>query len=168
MIRLSRAGWNNVIIYVVMAFILLINMTQNKQEQASEQLISSASLIEDHEIILTLTVNQLVSIERIGQTWRSLPNVIAGQPLEQMMSTWHDVALQSIGKPEYFDKAKATIVSALIAGQSDLYYFMLLPTPDALLVVKQTPSGETYWFQGERQLYQQLLPVSVLQTQEVY
>ena len=30
MIKLSRTGWNNVIIFSVMAFILLINVTQNR------------------------------------------------------------------------------------------------------------------------------------------
>ena len=76
MIKLSRTGWNNVIIFAVMAFILLINMTQNNTLKDTALVQDEIKLIEEHSVILSLTVNQQTNIERIGQTWRAQPTVI--------------------------------------------------------------------------------------------
>lgn len=167
MIRLSRAGWNNVIIYAVMAFILLINVTQNSEEDTVPANATTTQLLAEHDVILTLTVNQMVSIERIGQTWRALPNVLLGQELDQMMSTWHTLEVEPIEKPENFDKATAVIASALLAGDSDLHYFMLNLTESGLIIAKQTPLGESAWYTASPQLYHQLLPQAVLSEPQV-
>ncbi|QOL26466.1 hypothetical protein LP316_03970 [Thalassotalea sp. LPB0316] len=167
MIRLSRAGWNNVIIYSVMAFILLINLTQKNSQDESAPAAEVSQLIADHQVILTLTINQWVSVERIGQTWRTLPNVLTGQPLDQMMMSWHNLEVQMVDKPADFDQSNAVIVSALLAGDSDLHYFMLKQTANGLLIFKQAPSGEELWYVTQSQRYQQLLPPQVIAPQGV-
>ena len=76
MIKLSRSGWNNVIIFSVMGFILLINLTQKNTFMHATPENTEQFLIAEHAVILSLTVNQQTHIERIGQTWRSMPSVI--------------------------------------------------------------------------------------------
>lgn len=163
MVRLSKAGWNNVIIYAVMAFILLINFTQKKQESGNEP-AQQMQLLAPEQVILTLTVNQMVSIERIGQTWRALPSVLGPQALEQMMMSWHNASVEPVEAPTQFDQSQAVIVSALLAGDSDLHYFMLSRHEGQLLVFKQSPEGNEQWFVSPIQIYDQLLPAALLET----
>ena len=84
-----------------------------------------------------------------------------------MMSTWHTLEVEPIEKPENFDKATAVIASALLAGDSDLHYFMLNLTESGLIIAKQTPLGESAWYTVSPQLYHQLLPQAVLSEPQV-
>jgi hypothetical protein len=117
MIKLSRAGWNNVIIFVVMGFILLINVTQDNLFSSSTNTQQEQSVLGEHAVILTLTVNQQVKIERIGKTWRAVPANISGQALEQMMMAWHQSLGVLIDAPKDIDHQLALIVSVELAGQ---------------------------------------------------
>ena len=160
MIKLSRTGWNNVIIFSVMAFILLINVTQNRYiRNDSDSQSTSISIIGDYNIILSLTINQQTNIERIGQTWRALPANIQDQPLEAMMSAWHQAAGQLINKPEIIDKSKAVVVSLILAGNSADEYLMLLPTEHELIIFKQSTEQ---WLSLPLAIFYQLVPNEVV------
>ena len=160
MIKLSRTGWNNVIIFAVMGFILLINATQKHtfKDDAKVQ-GNEVTLIAEHSIILSLTVNQQTNIERIGQTWRALPGVIQGQPLEAMMSAWHHVSGQLIPKPKSIDKSQSVIVSLVLAGQDKDEYFMLVPNEQGLVVFKQSTEE---WLLLASPIFSQLIPNEVI------
>jgi len=83
--KLSRTGWNNVIIFSVMIFILVINVTNKKLYSSDDnQSDEQNTIFAKHAVILSLAVNQQVTIERIGRTWRATPAKISGQALEQM------------------------------------------------------------------------------------
>ena len=90
MIKLSKTGWNNVIIFAVMGFILLINVVNKKvyspEGESSDNSASQAlAIIDPQQVILALTIENVVLVERIGRTWRANPANISGQALEQMM-----------------------------------------------------------------------------------
>lgn len=160
MLKFTRSGWNNIIIFSVMAFIVVINLTQknifNDNELLSTQQVS---LLGDHNIILSLTVNQQTNIERIGATWRALPNVLQGQPLEAMMDAWHKANGVLVEKPADIDKSKAIMVSVVLAGQDQHDYFLFLPTAGALLIYQQS---HKQWLSLPLPLFDQLLPNQVL------
>lgn len=160
MIKLSRSGWNNVIIFSVMGFILLINLTQkNIFIKPTQETVEQQPLIADHAVILSLTVNQQTHIERIGQTWRSMPSVIQGQPLDAMMSAWHQVSATEITKPELLNKSKAIVVSVVLAGQEVNEYFMLLPSSEQLIIYKQSSDQ---WLSLAAPFFSQLIPNEVM------
>lgn len=159
MIKLSRTGWNNVIIFAVMGFILLINMTQNNSLKDTGLAQEEIKLIEEHAVILSLTVNQQTNIERIGQTWRAIPTVIKGQQLEAMMSSWHDVAGQLITKPDNIDKSKSVVVSLVLAGSDKDDYYMLMPNKKELIIFKQSTEQ---WLMLAAPVFSQLVPNEVI------
>ena len=159
MIKLSRSGWNNVIIFSVMGFILLINLTQKNTFMNTTPEHTEQFLIAEHAVILSLTVNQQTHIERIGQTWRSMPSVIEGQPLSAMMSAWHQVSGTEIKKPEVLDKTKAIVVSVVLAGQDIDEYFMLLPSEQELIIYKQSSDQ---WLSVAAPIFSQLIPNEVM------
>ena len=52
--KLSRAGWNNVIIFSVIIFILLINVTNKKLFSDNESSTSAEkSILPEHSVILS-------------------------------------------------------------------------------------------------------------------
>ena len=160
MIKLSRSGWNNVIIFSVMGFILLINLTQKSTfMDSSQESMKRQSLIADYAVILSLTVNQQTHIERIGQTWRSMPSVIQGQPLDAMMAAWHQTSGSEITKPEHLDKSNAIVVSVVLAGQDVDEYFMLLPSKQELIIYKQSSEQ---WLSVPAPILSQLIPNEVM------
>ncbi|MGJ8692061.1 MAG: hypothetical protein ACSHW0_06230 [Thalassotalea sp.] len=157
MIKLSRTGWNNVIIFSVMGFILLINLTQksfNFNQSDQQQL-----LLAEHAVILSLTINQQTNIERIGKTWRALPAVIQGQPLDAMMQTWQQITAEPIAEPENLNKDDMIVVSMVLAGYEQDEYLLLLPQADQLVIYKQS---EQQYYRLAKQLFTQLIPPEVI------
>jgi len=160
MIRLSKTGWNNVIIFSVMAYILLINMTNNSLFTSDETAEQNISLLGDNAVILTLTINQSFVVERIGRTWRAKPASIAGQALDQMMMAWHEATAHIVSKPPELDTQLGLIVSVALAGEQMTMVLQLFATDEQLLVYNR--QNET-WYALPIQRYAQLIPEGALQ-----
>ena len=56
MVKLSKTGWNNVIIFAVMGFILLINVTNNKIFLSDKNSDQNIALVGQQNVILTLSM----------------------------------------------------------------------------------------------------------------
>ncbi|PKI02946.1 hypothetical protein [Glaciecola sp. 33A] len=65
MLRLSQKGWNNVIIFTMLAMILMLNISSFDSDDSQ----LPQPIIEQGAILLSLQIDQDV-IERAGQTWR--------------------------------------------------------------------------------------------------
>lgn len=161
MIKLSKTGWNNVIIFAVMGFILLINATQkNIERDETGRFINKAQpLLGEHSVALSLTVNQQTNIERLGQGWRILPEVLAAQPLAAMMDTWHELQARAIIEPDNVDKSGGIVVAIMLAGSEELSYFMLFPNEQSLIIYRQS---DNTWFEVAKPFFNQLVPEEVL------
>lgn len=157
MIKLSRAGWNNVIIFGVLAFILLINATHDDVFSVKSN-NSELSIFGNSAAILTLTINQQIKIERIGTTWRATPVVMSGQALEQMMLAWHNSKGEKTREPEDIDKQLALLVSAELAGKSATTSLNIYVTDEKFLIYNQQTKQ---WLVLPMQIYNQLLPVQL-------
>lgn len=138
--KLSRTGWNNVIIFVVMAFILLINMTNNKifSDDDAPPETGQATLFAAHDTILTLTFFPNITIERIGKTWRSTPSILNEQSLDQMMRSWKNSEGEVVKNPPVLDEKMALVIKVELAGQSEPQILNLFATDTELLVFNQT------------------------------
>ena len=158
--KLSRSGWNNVIIFSVMIFILVINITNNKlsfpdDRQDAKQHI----LFAEHAVIMSLSVHQQVTIERIGRTWRATPAKISGQALEQMMLTWHETMGEPVIDPPELDQQMALTVSVELAGQSQTQMLSLYVTSSEFLIFNQQ---QERWLTLPLAIFSQLNPNEIL------
>ncbi|WDE05571.1 hypothetical protein SG34_001080 [Thalassomonas viridans] len=159
--KLSRAGWNNVIIFSVMSMILLINqMNQGLFDGGETSGAEEQFIIERHSAILTLEVNQQLVIERIGRTWRATPAKITGQALDQMMLAWQDNSGTKVEAPDGLEQVSAVIVTMHLAGQEQPQVFSLYPAADQLFLYRHSDNS---WLSLPLPIYQQLLPQILLQ-----
>ncbi|MFT5757046.1 MAG: hypothetical protein ACI9LM_001771 [Alteromonadaceae bacterium] len=157
--KLSRTGWNNVIIFVVMTFILVINVT-NKQ-LFSDDVANSAteqSLLGNNPIILTLALHNNILIERIGRTWRATPAKLSEQALEQMMMSWQQAVGSVLAVAPVVDQKMALMITINLAGLEQSTTLSLYSVTDELLVFNHQSQ---LWFSLPMQIFQQLLPSQV-------
>lgn len=159
--RLSRSGWNNVIIFAVMGFILMVNMTNKRifdDEQSSDG-ADSAYIIGQEQVILTLMVDQVFTIERAGVHWQFMPkNIINAQIAEQMMRAWHSTKGQKI-HVESAPSQTPVMISFMVAGQQNIQMLSLYPQ-DGMLLVRNHQTNE--YLAVAPQLFQQLVPAALL------
>ncbi|NMP33093.1 hypothetical protein HII17_16160 [Thalassotalea sp. M1531] len=120
--RLSRAAWNNVIIFSVMGFILLINLTQRSSDASNS---STQYVIGENKVILTMNIDQQVTIERVGQSWRMQPERITPQLLEQMMRAWHQATGQVADLTIDRQQHSGLFISMVLADQQNIQMFTL-------------------------------------------
>ncbi|WAJ70100.1 hypothetical protein [Catenovulum adriaticum] len=93
MLRLSRKGWNNVLIFSTLFMIFLFNGMHHKLFTSSESQSSHQAIIPQTELILTLDMPNL-SIERIGRGWRIVPEPktnISEQRLHSLLQNWKNL-----------------------------------------------------------------------------
>jgi len=155
--KLSRTGWNNVIIFVVMIFILVINATNKKLFSDDVDAGAEHLLLGKGSVILTLALNN-ITIERIGKTWRATPEKISGQGLEQMMMSWQQVVGNILTTPPVVDKKMALMIKINLAGQEQETVLNLYSVTDELLVFNHQTQ---LWFSLPEQIFQQLLPSQI-------
>ncbi|MCP4984594.1 MAG: hypothetical protein GY928_00620 [Colwellia sp.] len=165
--KLSRTGWNNVIIFSVMIIILMINATNEKlfpnemNDNKSEQLILPA-----HSVILTLAIeystNQQVLFERIGRSWQLTSKGIildkSDQQIEQIMFAWQQSSGLIQAADIVIDGDQGVKVQIALAGDSQARAFSLYPLSDQLLVYQHR---DNTWLSLPPALAQQLLPVNL-------
>jgi len=165
--KLSRTGWNNVIIFSVMIIILLINATNDKLFPNEESSTNGEQLIlPQHSVILTLSIdfseNQHVLLERVGRSWqltaKGVPLEKTEQQIEQMMFAWQQSSGLVQAAEIMIDSDQGVSVQIALAGEPEVRTFVLYPLADQLLVYQQQ---ENVWLALPATLAQQLLPVSL-------
>jgi hypothetical protein len=162
MIRLSKTGWNNVIIIMVMSFILLINATNKKIHSPDENTEVTShqeiALVGSQNIILTLNISNVVTIERIGRTWRAVPANISGQALAQMMMSWQHNSGEAMAQAPVVDRQFSLDVKLDIASQSLPLQLSFYTTEQQLLIFNQTSAQ---WLVMPIAMYGQLFPAEI-------
>ncbi len=164
--KLSRTAWNNIIIFSVMIFILVINVTDDKlfSEQATSKGAFEA-ILPLHSIVLTMEITlpgkQEIRYERIGRHWklttRGLLFAQTDQQIEQMMMTWQQ-SKGLIQAGNLVIQGDSTIaVEIAVAGKDTPYNFMLYALHDQLLV---NSVNDKRWLALPQYLTQQLIPNS--------
>ncbi len=155
--KLSRTGWNNVIIFSVMIFILVINVTNKKLYSSDDD--QQKTIFSNHAVILSLAINQQVSIERIGRTWRATPAKISGQALDQMMLTWHETEGNILAEPPELDRQMALIISVELAGETKAQLLNLFITNNEFIIFNEQ---QKRWLSFPLVIFSQLIPNEIL------
>lgn len=155
--KLSRTGWNNVIIFSVMIMIILLNFTNDKlfHRDSKGAFTQDVPILAQHAVILTLKINQQINIERVGQNWRSTPASMDQQALVQMMRSWQLSTGTTTTLQYDLSKQTPIHVKVMIAGKDTPYLLSLYPTADQLLLLNKTTKQ---WLSLPIAIYYQLLP----------
>jgi hypothetical protein len=161
MIKLSKSGWNNVIIFVVMGFILVINVMNKKiyaPEDEFTDIKQEVTIVDQNQVILALTIDNVVFIERIGRTWRAKPTTISGQALAQMMMSWQQSSGQMMTLAPDIDRQFSLDVKLDIAGMQTPLQLNFYATEQQLLLFNQTSKQ---WLTFPIEIYGQLFPQEI-------
>ncbi len=70
--KMSRRGWNNIIIFAVASMILIFKYVELHNQEASSEQAEIGQLLPQGATVLRLELPELV-IERVGTEWRSKP-----------------------------------------------------------------------------------------------
>ncbi|WP_416306868.1 hypothetical protein [Neptunicella sp. SCSIO 80796] len=133
MIRLSRRGWNNVLIFACLFMILLFSTSNRILLQNEEQSQSQLLLPESSEIMAIDYGTH--KIERIGRGWRSVPVLDMDESqLNDIASHWQQAI---VAKPMSGQLAQPYIVTLWLAGQEQGSVYKLLPQGNDILVQHQ-------------------------------
>ncbi|MGU5545235.1 hypothetical protein ACV1CV_12735 [Aeromonas veronii] len=113
MFKLSRKGWNNVIIVVVLIVITLLHRMETAQQENSAK--RARPLLPDAAVVLTWQ-GPSWQIERIGQGWRSAPDLgLDTAQLDARLARWQSWLLP----PGEVVRGTPVAIKVWIAGQSD-------------------------------------------------
>ena len=162
--KLSRTGWNNVIIFSVMIFILLINTTNNKLFPKDDNAATSSStILPIKSVILTLTINlahdKQVVFERAGLGWQvTTKGVILSfeeQIIEQTALAWQQSEGLIQASDIIIDQGHAITVDIVIAGDKKSQSFKVYPLHDQLLIHQEV---QDTWLSLPVALTRQLIP----------
>lgn len=167
--KLSRTGWNNVIIFSVMIIIILINATNNRlfpDDDSSNNTNSEQSLLAEHAVVLTLEINKEVLFERVGKNWQvtavkannsNLPQLNQRQ-IEQMIFSWQQTGGLVQADDVVITGQQGINVFIETANSDQRQTFTLYPLIDQLLVRKQLSKDHAVWLALPQALTAQLLP----------
>ena len=122
MIRLSRAGWNNVLIFSSLIMIFLFNGMHLKMFSTEDKPAELQTLLPAEQMILTVDFPNL-SIERIGRSWRAVPNSEhSAEQLYTVLEQWQQLQVQSIDvMPDGVAKYPDAVVSFWFAGEKNAF-----------------------------------------------
>jgi len=151
--KLSRSGWNNVIIISVMIFILIINATNEKlfpRDEPSGQQSSMQTILPKHSAIVVLTITnqqKTLTFERIGITWsikEADDNHAAGEKnykvsansekVEQLILAWQSAQGLVQADDVIIEGMKGVSVSIDLANNPKKQLFTVYPLSDQLLL----------------------------------
>jgi hypothetical protein len=162
--KLSRTGWNNVIIFSVMLFILLINTTNNRLfPETDNNANAQGSILPLRSVILTLsfhsTTNKQVLFERAGLGWQvTTKGVILSftdQQVKQMVMAWQQSEGLVQASDIVIDDRFAIKVRIGLAGVEQVKTLMVYPLNDQLLIHQKV---DDTWLALPVALTKQLLP----------
>lgn len=84
--RLSKRGWNNVLIFACLGMIIIFNLMSGKINDNAEG--SIVNVLPEQSMILTLEYPN-VAIERLGTSWRINPSdVLSSENVENIINSW--------------------------------------------------------------------------------
>lgn len=158
MIRLSRRGWNNVLIIASLLMILLFNGVHHKLFQSDTDAglnsnTSSDALVQnvlpEQSVVLSVDFPN-ISIERVGRDWRSLPTTSTSPAqLNTIVESWQQLTAAQVVNPVLIEQLMSNypdkVVSFWLAGQKSAFVIQIYQHTDGLTYLKiprlKTPSS---------------------------
>ena len=130
--RLSKKGWNNVLIFGVLTIIFLFNFSH---KLLLEPKVHQRTLINKDMLILEIRTPDF-SIKRDGRSWISEPNLgLSEQQLSSLVKNWQNIPLQT--QEPVIQPKNPFVMQVYSANQ------------DQPIIVKLIQQGENYLLQTD-------------------
>jgi hypothetical protein len=160
--KLSRTGWNNVIIFSVMIIILLINTTNDRLFPDASG-INDKHLLPEHSVVVTLVINfpdkRKLMLERVGRAWKMTNQGVfvdlSNQQIDQMMLAWQDSSGLVQADDILVEGLKSVDVLINTATSTHELIYKLYPLSDQLLVFNVQ---KKLWLALPKAVANQLIP----------
>lgn len=161
-IKMSRMGWNNVLIFASMFMILLFNyshkmMTEGQVSGGTETLVPA------HTIIQHIDFNG-VKIERLGATWRTVATVDHSDKINAslIIETWTQQPFDLLAEPPLvLDTAKTLLVVVWVAGEPNGWvYEFIIDDVNQTAYIKDHQMQR--WFMVNQDPIEHLIPSVIL------
>ncbi|WP_016956429.1 hypothetical protein [Catenovulum agarivorans] len=140
MVRLSRSGWNNVLIFTSLIMIFLFNGLHLKMFSSDDKPVQQLNLLPADEMILTIDFPNY-SLERIGRSWRTMPESdYSVEQLQVVVEQWQQLQVQPIDvMPNEANQYPDVVVSFWFAGQKQAFVVQIFKLANT--TVLRTPNG---------------------------
>jgi len=130
--RLSRKGWNNVLIFAVLIIVFLFNFSHKLLLKPK---VRQRTLIDSSAMILEIKTPDL-SIKRSGRDWVSEPNIgLSTHQLSLLVQNWQNLPLQTQG--------------AILQPKNPFIMHVYTANAEQPIVVKMIQQGENYLLQTD-------------------
>ncbi len=159
MVRLSKKGWNNVLIFSMLLMIMIFN-GMHKKLGGGESTDTNVLLLPENSLVLTLNIGD-IAIERIGQGWRAKPAIDMDMAqLTDLMARWKAYTAQwqmddSEAKVMTKGKMPQFIVIASLAGKTDGAVYAFYPQLEEVWIHDQFAQR---WLKAPASMMSELLP----------
>lgn len=162
-IRLSKRGWNNVLIFASMFMIVLFNYTHKMFSEGDRAGGQVLSLLPASTLVQTMDFNG-IQFERLGTGWRTLTDIdgVTVEAPQSYLDNWLQQPFVTLDSPPVvLQSAQSSVVVVWVAGQnSGWVYEFLIDHPQQSVYVKAHQT-ET-WYQVPYHLLEQLIPAVLL------
>ena len=157
MIRLSKKGWNNVLIFSMLNMIFLFNGLHLKLLDSEVDDVIQP-ILNEQSYILTIEYPSY-KIERIGTGWRSNSTHIK---ITELINNWKQATALRIAdtsslKAETKTKSADQIVMIWLAGEALPQVFAFFKLADAYYIHMPKSAGDV-WLKLDTEQYQLLFP----------
>lgn len=133
--RLSKRGWNNVLIFGVLIIVFLFNFSHKLLLKPK---VHQRTLISNELMIVEIKTPDF-SIKRIGRSWISEPNLgLSEHQLSLLVQNWQTLPLQT--------------QSAIINPQDPFIMQVYTANEEQPIIVKLIQQGENYLLQTDQQM----------------
>ena len=130
MLKLTRRGWNNVLIFATLFMILLFNMSDKIMQGDDVKTFS----LGEYAQIQAIDFGQ-VKLQRIGRGWRATPALNNEYNFFSLISTWQQMRGELMPGATLVEPY---VVSVLLAGEDAPRVFQLLPQGEQSLLQYQS------------------------------
>jgi len=133
--RLSKRGWNNVLIFGVLIIVFLFNFSHKLLLQPK---VHQRTLISSELMIVEIKTPDF-SIKRAGRSWTSEPNLgLSEHQLSLLVQNWQTLPLQTQG--------------AIVNPKDPFIMQVYTANQEQPIIVKLIQQGENYLLQTDQQM----------------
>ena len=133
----------------------------NKEESDDNTYSGQVPLVAAEQVLLTLSFNQEVQLERKGKKWHDVSNQMSAHQLEQIVRSWQQTEASVFKTLPLVNQANGIDVTLGLADND--IRFSAYPAQDALYLYHHQ---KDIWLQLPPAFIQQLIPTSILSVKE--
>ena len=160
---LSRRGWNNVIIYSVLAMLLLFYFAPKHLMTLRQQHLQSFKLVPDGYVLVQLQFDR-TDLQQAGPVWRFQPVVDDQINPAELAELWQQTELKPWPQQIELSPQPIRRVAVLLAGDTNVSQWGLYQNGRDFYLKKQ---GFVDIFQVTTSQAEQLIPASLSHTADI-